>query len=47
MGAQTLMKHGIRFVRRIERSCGQAPTTQMGIRGRWTGGGWNVIGPKR
>ena len=28
-----------RAARRIERACGHAPTTQMGIRGRWTGVG--------
>ena len=36
-----------RAARRIDRSCGHAPTTQTGIRGRWTGTGRKVIGPKR
>ena len=33
--------------RRMDRSCGQAPTTQTGIRGRCTGIGRKVIGPNR
>ena len=31
----------------MDRSCGQAPTTQIGIRGRWTGVGRKVIGSNR
>ena len=36
-----------RAARRIDRACGHAPTTQTGIRGRWTGVGRKVIGPNR
>ncbi len=36
-----------RSARCIERACGQAPTGQTGIRGRWAAPGRSVIGGKR
>ena len=36
-----------RSARRTDRSFGHAPTTQMGMRGCWTGVGRKVIGPNR
>ena len=45
--AQHVWEQAVRTTRLIDRSLGQAPTTQTGMRGRWTGVGRKAIGSKR